>query len=244
MSEIALGSNLLNYLIAQGFRPGDRLPTITELQSSDHLGMSTSKVREELEVARALGLVDVRSKTGMRMRDYHFAPAVRFSLFYALALDLSHFELFSELRNHVEAAFWLEACQQLTDDDRLAMRACVENARAKLNGTPIRIPTQEHREFHMRVFRRLDNPFVTGILEAYWDAYEAVELNRYADYPYLQLVWDYHARILEALEAGDLETSRNLYIEHTRLIRHQPQMQRMSRDHHLPVQSSKSEEHS
>jgi hypothetical protein len=38
-----------------------------------------------------------------------------------------------------------------------------------------------------------------GLLEAYWDAYEAVELNTYADYAYLQEVWRYHERIVEAI---------------------------------------------
>src|SRR5690606_24884666 len=118
MSRIELGSDLLNFLAANGFNPGDRIPSINELTAEEHLGISTSKVREQLEVARALGLVEVRSKTGMRMKDFSFAPAVRLSLFFALATDLRNFELFSALRNHVEVAFWHEACALLTDDDK------------------------------------------------------------------------------------------------------------------------------
>jgi DNA-binding FadR family transcriptional regulator len=64
-----------------------------------------------------------------------------------------------------------------------------------------------------------------GILEAYWDAYNAVELNRYSDYDYLQQVWAYHERILDALCAGDYESARENFIEHTHLIRNQPGMQ-------------------
>src|SRR5262245_58204976 len=102
MSSIDLGSEFLNYIIQQGFRPGDRLPSINELQAEEHLGISISKVREQLEVARALGLVEVRSKTGTRLKEYDFAPAVRLSLLFALATDLSYFDLFSQLRNHIE----------------------------------------------------------------------------------------------------------------------------------------------
>jgi DNA-binding FadR family transcriptional regulator len=229
MPDISLDSELLSYMVAQQYQPGDRLPTLNELQSPQHLGVSISKVREQLEVARALGLVEVRSKTGMRMKPYSFAPAVSLSLRFALALDQHAFEQFSELRNHVEAAFWNEACKTLTPADLADMRACVTAAQSKLNGKPVRIPTSEHREFHLIVFRRLENPFVMGILESYWDAYEAVELNRYADYDYLQTVWDYHARILDAIETGDFETAREIFIEHTRLIRHQPRMRHMTR---------------
>jgi DNA-binding FadR family transcriptional regulator len=225
MAQIELESDLLDFIIRQGYQAGDRLPTINELQASDYLGVGISKVREQLEVARALGLVEVRSKTGMRMRDYSFAPAVRLSLFFALAQDQHNFELFSEVRNHIEVAFWNEACALLDDDDKSLMCRCVDQARAKLGGQPIRIPNEEHRAFHLTVFKRLDNPFVMGILEAYWDAYDAVELNRYADLSYHQQVWNYHERILDALGAGDFDGAKALFIEHTRLLRYQPRMQ-------------------
>lgn len=229
MAALHLDSDLLDYIIRQGYQTGDRLPTISELQSPEHLGISISKVREQLEVARALGLVEVRSKTGMRMKDYSFTPAVRLSLFYALAIDPQSFELFGALRNHVESAFWHEACALLTDEDKQEMRVCVESAREKLTGEYIHIPNEEHRKFHLTVFRHLDNPFVMGILEAYWDAYEAVELSRYADYVYLQQVWDYHERILNAICEGDYDAGQQLLIEHTRLIRYQPRMQNMGK---------------
>jgi DNA-binding FadR family transcriptional regulator len=217
-----LESALLNYIVEKGFQPGDRLPTINELQEQEHLGVSISKVREQLEVARALGLVEVRSKTGMRMKEYSFTPAVRLSLFYALALDPYNFEMFTTLRNHVETAFWHEACALLTDEDKAIMRKCVDSARAKLNGHFIGIPNEEHRTFHLTVFRHLENPFVQGLLEAYWDAYHAVEPNRYADYTYHQSVWDYHERILNAICAGNFDEAQTLFVEHTKLLRHDP----------------------
>lgn len=221
---IDLGSDLLNYIVRQDLKPGDRLPSITQLQDEAHLGLSTSKVREQLEVARALGLVEVRSKTGTRLKDYSFTPAVRLSLFYALASDPRHFYAFSEVRTHIESAFWVEACATMTDDDHEVMWQCVTQAREMLNGQWIRIPNAEHRRFHLTVFRRLDNAFVSGLLEAYWDAYEAAQLNTYADYSYLQQVWDYHERIISLISAGDFEAARESFMQHTRLLRHQPRM--------------------
>lgn len=229
MPHIDLESELLNYIINGKYQPGDRLPTIAELHDEAHLGISTSKVREQLEVARALGLVEVRSNTGMRLKEYSFTPAVRLSLFCALAKDLGHFELFSELRKHIEIAFWHEGCALLTSQDKAEMRACIEQAHTKLNDRWIQIPNVEHRQFHMTVFRRLNNPFVVGLLEAYWDAYDAVELNRYSDYDYLQEVWEYHARILDAICDGDFDAAQQLFIEHTQLLRYQPRMRDMEK---------------
>lgn len=220
-----IDSELVQYIINRALQAGDALPSIQELADKTHLGVSAGKVREQLAVLRAMGLVDVRSKTGMRLKDFSFAPSVRLGLFFALARDPNSFEAFSELRTHVEVAFWHEACERLTDDGKQTMRECIEAARRKLNSHPVRIPYSEHRLFHLTVFEQLQNPFVNGLLEAYWDAYDAVEVGRYADYQYLHTVWDYHERILNAIIAGDYAEAQRAFIEHTRLLHydHQPQ---------------------
>jgi DNA-binding FadR family transcriptional regulator len=89
-----------------------------------------------------------------------------------------------------------------------------------LRGTPVQIPQVEHRELHLYIFRRLDNPFVIGILEAYWDAYEEVGLNLYADYEYLEEVWKYHEKMVEAICAGEIEIGFNAFLEHADLLYH------------------------
>jgi DNA-binding GntR family transcriptional regulator len=72
----------------------------------------------------------------------------------------------------------------------------------------------------MVIFRRLENPFVYGLLEAYWEAYEAVELNTYADLQYWKEAWRFHALILEHLDAGRPEAALEAFKEHTTLLRH------------------------
>jgi DNA-binding FadR family transcriptional regulator len=223
MPNIDLEYDFLNYIADKHPEPGSRLPTINELKHDEHLGVSVSKIREQLEVARAMGLVEVRSKTGMRMKAYSFTPAARLSLLYAIAADPHNFEFFSALRHHLELAFWDEACALLTDDDRAIMRACVTAARAKLSGQYIHIPNDEHRIFHLTVFKRLDNPFVLGLLEAYWDAYKAIALNRYADLNYHLKVWTFHEQILDAICANEFEQARTLFDDHTRLLRYEQQ---------------------
>jgi hypothetical protein len=50
----------------------------------------------------------------------------------------------------------------------------------KLHSPQVKIPHEEHRQLHMVIYQRLDNPFVLGMLEAYWEAYEALNYT-YAD---------------------------------------------------------------
>ncbi len=218
---INLGSDFLNFIIRQGYQPGDRLPSIQELTADTHLDMSANKVREQLEVARQMGWVEVRSKRGTRVKDYAFTPAVRLSALYAMACG-ERFEDFASLRNHVESAYWQEACALLTDADLDIMQRCIDSANQKLDSPPIHIPNPEHRLFHLTVFKNLDNRFVLGILEAYWDLYEEVGVNRYMDYSYLRKVWDYHSRILELIRDGQFDEAQRAFVEHTRLLRQEP----------------------
>jgi len=218
---IELNSELLNYLAGNGYQQGDRLPTIPEL--AERLGISTGKLREQLEVAREMGLVDVRPKTGMRLQAYDFFPMLRANLLFGLALDPTLFEQYGMLRNHVEAAFFHQAVERLEPADKQELEALIKQAWEKLRGSPVQIPHEEHRRLHLTIFRRLDNLYVQGLLKAYWEAYEAVGLDLYTDYSYLEQVWTYHQQMVEAIIQGELDTGYQLLVEHTGLIHRRPE---------------------
>lgn len=219
-----LSSELLVYLARKAYPPGTRLPAIQEL--SVILGISTGKLREQLEVARQLGLVEVRPKTGIRTLDFSFSQVIKTGLSFALTLDPKFFFQFGVLRNNVEAAFWHEAVRQLQLEDKDHLLDLLESAWAKLRGYPIQIPHDEHRELHLTIFSQLDNPFVVGLLEAYWEAYEAVGLNMYADYSYLESVWNYHEQMVQAILNGDEDAGYQALVEHTGLIHNRPEIGR------------------
>jgi DNA-binding FadR family transcriptional regulator len=219
---IELNSDLLQYLADLGCAEGERLPPITEL--ADEIGISSGKLREQLEVARAMGLVEVRPKTGIRTLEYQFTPMLQANLLFALSLDASLFDQFGVLRNHVEAAFWAQAVESLLPEDKQRLKQLVDKAWKKLRGQPVQIPHEEHRQLHLTVFSRLENVFVQGLLEAYWAGYEAVGLNMYADYAYLHQVWKYHEQMVEAIIEGDIDRGYQALVEHTGLIHHRPEI--------------------
>lgn len=213
-------SEFLRYL-ATHEEVENSLPSLKKL--SLELRLSLASLREQLEVARALGLVEVKPRLGTRRRDYSFTPAIRQSLGYALALNDEHFRKYAELRNHIESSFWYEAVQCLTDADKEELQQLVRRAREKLHGTPVQVPHEEHRSLHLKIYSRLENPFVTGILEAYWEAYENVGLNVFAgDYAYLQEVWKYHEKMVQAICSGDYEAGFEALVRHTDLLFHRP----------------------
>ena len=194
----------------------EKLPPLKTL--SNQLEISLPRLREQVEVAKALGLIDVRPRVGIRRLDYSFFPAVRSSLFYAIQQDHAYFEDFLDLRCQIENAYFQQAGCALTEEDHQELNELIEAAWSKLRGRPVRIPHQEHRQFHLTIYRRLDNVFVTGLLEAYWDAYEQVGLNVYADLAYLEDVWTYHQKLARALADGEPEKGARLLQEHFELL--------------------------
>lgn len=213
-------SEFLRYL-ASHQEADDKLPSLNEL--SKELNISVASLREQLEVARALGFVEVKPKTGTRRLEFSFAPAIRQSLGYALALNDEHFKKFAEMRNHLEAAYWYEAVKLLTEEDKTELKNILSKALDKLNGINIQVPHEEHRKLHLTIFSRLDNPFVIGVLEAYWEAYEAVGLNMYAgSYDYLKEVWKYHQKMIESICNNQFEVGYEALVKHTDLLYHRP----------------------
>jgi DNA-binding FadR family transcriptional regulator len=206
----------MSYLATQMADGAESLPSLNEL--SDCLGVSVSTLREELQVARAMGLVDVRPRTGIKCLPYTFKPAVTKSLAYAISVDKTMFRQFSDLRNHVEASYWYQAVSSLTPEDIQNLQEIISTAVHKLNSDPIQIPHTEHRQLHLTIYRRLGNAFVKGILESYWDIYEAIGLSVYEDRKYLERVWSYHQQMVDAISHSDFLSGYQTLIAHMDLL--------------------------
>ena len=198
----------------------DRLPSLAEI--SQKLGVSVASVREQLEVARTLGLVEVKPRTGIKVNPFQFSKTLIPILLYAIEVNPELFLDFSDLRRHLESCYWYEAVSLLTQQDCDRLESLVSRAMETLDCQPVQIPHQEHREFHMTIFGRLDNPFVYGLLDAYWDLYERAGLNIYTDIDYLSQVWRYHQKIAESIRAGDFTAGFNALNTHMDLLSQRP----------------------
>jgi DNA-binding GntR family transcriptional regulator len=77
---------------------------------------------------------------------------------------------------------------------------------------------------HLTIYSRLNNPFVTDLLEAYWDAYETVGLNVYSEFEYLERVWSYHQEMVEAILVGDFDRGYHALVEHIGMLHYRPEL--------------------
>ena len=73
-------ASLLDYL-AEAAEKRQPLPSIPEI--GRQIGISTSSLREQLEVARQLGVVEIRPKTGMSLCKFSLTPALMLGLDYS-----------------------------------------------------------------------------------------------------------------------------------------------------------------
>jgi len=209
-------SKFLSYLAEESARGVESLPSLNNLR--DDLGVSVSTLREELQVARAMGLVEVKPRTGIKCLPYQFTPAVSKSLAFAVSVDKQMFRQFSDLRNHTEASYWYQAVSSLAPQDINILKDIIKTANQKLNSDPIQIPHDEHRQLHLTIYSRLENPFVYGILESYWEIYEAVGLSVYEDRKYLERVWTYHQQMVDSIANNDFLSGYQALIAHMDLL--------------------------
>ena len=217
MQLIRLDSQFLRYLIDNDILPGERLPALNDI--SLEMGISVGKLREQMEVARKMGLVSARPRLGIQREPFEFSQMLVDGVLFGLATGEANFEQFSQLRQVVETGFWDQAVRLLTAADKERLRSLIVQAWEKLRGEPIHLPNGEHRDFHLTIFSRLSNPFVQGILETYWQAYEASEMTRFASYAYWIEVWTYHEKIVDALCNNDFTLGRQLLVEHFSLLK-------------------------
>jgi len=234
MRQDPLSGTIFQYLIDEQECDGlpTKLPPIGTL--ARRLGVSKGKLREDLIAAQAYGIVEMRPGDGTYVRPFDFYEVISPPILYSMACDSSNFDHFYQLRARLEVGFWDEATALLGQADLERLNRLIRRADRKLGGTPVEIPHREHRDLHLLIYDRLDNPFVMGLLKAYWDAYEAVGLNRYHDINYYERMWHSHRAMVDAIQAGKVQKGKQILIEHFAILEDRLQANSAQRTRAMP----------
>jgi len=206
----------LDYLIEKD--PIKNRKTFSIREISQDLGISTASVRELLEFAKFLGIIQTQPRNGIVMLPYQFNPAVIKSLYCAVKIDRKYFNQFADVRNHLERAYFKDSVVLLNQEEKEKIYSLTEDAMIKLTSKPAQIPHPEHRKFHLDIFQHFDNKFVIGFIESFWDMYEIVGLNLYKDLDYLKEVWSYHQKIAENILSSNYQAAFEYLVDHILLI--------------------------
>lgn len=209
-------SEFLRYIAEKSLLGEVRIPALSVL--SKELQVSVASLREQLEVARVLGFVEVKPKTGIRWLPYNFTPSLLLSVSYAMSITSDFFEQFRDMRNHLEGAYFLESVAKLSKNDIDQLNNIVLRAEEKIISSPPKLPHAEHREFHARIFSKIQNNFVESIFLVYWDIYEHQGYAIINDLDYLKRVWHYHRLVYEGIQSGNIQQALEAFLEHKNLM--------------------------
>ena len=194
---------LKDYVVRNGFKPGDALPSESEL--GRQLGVSRTSVREAIRSLATIGILESRRGSGVYVGSFSFDPLLE-SLPYGLMLDTEAIADLLDVRCTLEVALADRVVARRTPEQLGDLRANLQRFRAAAeSGSPLDGPD---REFHQILARNLDNRVLKGLIDVFWRTY-----NRAAQSIDLMNVdplatYRDHVAIYEALAAGDAAAAR------------------------------------
>lgn len=130
-----LTSQVVDYILALikngDVKPGDRLPTETELTQT--LGISRTCVREAMKSLESLGLVSIRQRIGATVLEPSPSSLLN-SEHLSLMVQSHQAEDLLEFRKIIEVGLASLAAEKARDEDIAALRAALDKYRAELAG--------------------------------------------------------------------------------------------------------------
>ncbi|WP_437040294.1 FadR/GntR family transcriptional regulator [Streptomyces sp. enrichment culture] len=203
-------------IVEQGLGPGDPLPTETELM--ERFGVSRNSLREALKSLQAMHIVDIRRGFGTYVGTMSLEPMTEAMAFRTVVGHRrGHGSLLEllQLREALEAGLMYQLAGRLPDEDLAELDALVERMHTEVREGG-EIASRTDRAFHRVLHRSLDNDLLSELLDAFWSAFHRVRaqargLGSAADGEELARM---HARIVEAVRAGDAEAAETAVHRH------------------------------
>jgi DNA-binding FadR family transcriptional regulator len=197
----AIQDRIKEFIIANGFRSGDILPTETELART--LGISRGSLREAMKSLQTLGVVETRHGFGTFVGRFSFDPLIDGLTFQILVsretMPRAIRELL-DLRQVLETGLMprvtdLATVAQLDQLDLLVRQ--MEQSAAR--GEPF---PEADRAFHEVLYLPLGNNLVIQLLQAFWDIFYAVGQESSRRTILLHETAEEHRAILAAIADG------------------------------------------
>ncbi len=202
------------FILSEGLRPGDSLPTESEL--CERMGVSRSSVREAIRTLQTLDIVTVKHGRGTFVGEMSLQPLVETLAFRSI---ISPGDDFRALREVVDVRMSLDlnfadrvvAHFKGTRNEMLHVLVGEMTASAR-RGEPF---ASADRQFHTQLLSETGCEMVSQLVAAFWDVHTAVLPQLSIPTPSdIELTAKAHGDILRAAEAGDLEAYRHAVQEH------------------------------
>jgi DNA-binding FadR family transcriptional regulator len=197
-------------LIATGeFAVGTRLPAERDL--SKQLGVSRPSVREALIALEVEGAIEVRTGSGIYVRNKKPNPKARANkLALTVSVAWGPLELM-RARELVESEVAAQAARNAKRADINTMRDALEQMHAA--ATAGKNPRAGDEAFHLAVAQACGNAVLHDTVRQYWQAQQNPLFTRMSDYfdnpRSWKAAWAEHALLLDAISRHDVQAARD-----------------------------------
>lgn len=198
---------LIRSLLSKQFKPGDKLPTESELAQTLKVGRNS--VREAIKMLSSLGVIEIRRGVGTFIPTSLTASVLHpliMSLVYRLGTSM---ELW-ELRVLVDAGVVELAIQKASPEDLLALDQANERIRHALDADPLDTGLVRDLDlaFHRRLVHATQNPLVAELGEAIYSLFFASIEKSIAGDP--ASAYQNHQLIIDAIKNKRSDEARHL----------------------------------
>lgn len=187
-----------SYIIRNGLKPGDLLPT--ELEMSEKLGVSRNVLREAIKSMELMGMVQACAGRGTEIKEFSLDFVFQNVLFFNVGGEDKPVREMFGIRRMLELSYMRQAFYALCEEDISVLRGCLHRMRECGEDDYLGF-TEADRLFHITLFRGLGNGVLNSLMEAIWAVDAGFELEKKS--PHLVSSISRHEAIVKALEEYD-----------------------------------------
>lgn len=194
---ISAFQEIRSYIVRNQLSPGDFLPTEQIMRQS--LGVSRNVLREAMKSMELMGMVQSCPGRGTQLKEFSMDFLFQSVLFFRInGEDKSVREMFG-IRKMLELGYMRHAFYVLRSDDIAHLRLCADEIRCRWDKGQIFL--EADHDFHMSLFKPLNNGVLNSLMESIWAVDSGFELEE--KMPYLSSSVNKHDAIVTALEQYD-----------------------------------------
>jgi DNA-binding FadR family transcriptional regulator len=193
-----------NLLVKKKLKPGDKLPSETEM--ADSLNVSRGSVREAMKILSAYGIVSVRRGDGTYINDS--TEGSRFDpLLFKLIINQDSFNELRELREMLEVGIVRLAVQNATEEDLELIENAFKYTKRMVeeNRYENEIIAEAEHEFHTSLGNATHNKLIITIYNYIMDLYIPQIYKKKGDERFGHEALMSHRPIIDAIRNRDVE---------------------------------------